>query len=250
MNINSDVAFSVIAAQRVEWKKCVVKTDGQPHSALVLRLGSPAKLTVDGGKTIVSKPNEVTYMPSNTPYTAEYPEDGYLMFIHFTETTPFFSEAQNFVPAHYDEIYTLFSKIQSVCNLKRENYKIEAASLLLRIIVYLLKYCHSTSSNSRFQDAVKIMQEEYTDPKLTVSAVCQRAGISDSTLRKLFKEEFGMSPIRYLNEQRIDHAQRLLCANYCTVETAAVKSGFSDYRYFSRVVKKLRGCTPSMLRKI
>lgn len=246
---NNEISFSVISAQHIIWKKCKVNTIGRPYSALVLRLYSPAKLCF-GDKTLISNPMEITYMPSNVSYSAEYANDGEMIFIHFTEATPFFENVQNFTPPHFDDIYSLFSKIVSICNAKKQNYKIEAASILLQIIVYLLKLKSDTVTNKNFEKAIKILKEDYTNPGLTISDVCRRANISNSYLRKLFNKEFGISPIRYLNELRVDHAQKLLYSNYCSVENAAVKSGFSDYRYFSRVTKKIRGCTPSMLRNI
>lgn len=247
MNFREEVSFSVLSAQHIPWKKCSVKTDGRPYSALVLRLGSDAKLCI-GDKILLSNSNDITYMPANTPYSATYSDDGEMIFIHFTESVPFFSSVQNFTLHHFEHIYSLFSKLVSLYCAKSQNYKIESASVFLQIIAYLSSLKSSASTNASFEKAISIFKEEYKNSALTVTSVCQRANISSSHLRKLFGEEFGMSPIRYLNELRIDHAQKMLYTNYCTVEKAAYESGFSDYRYFSRVTKKLRGCTPSMLR--
>lgn len=247
MNFREEVSFSVLSAQHIPWKKCSVKTDGRPYSALVLRLGSDAKLCI-GDKILLSNSNDITYMPANTPYSATYSDDGEMIFIHFTESVPFFSDVQNFSTPHLEHIYSLFSKLVSVYGAKRQNYKIESASVFLQIIAYLSTLKSSMVTNTSFEKAINILKDEYTNSSLTIAEVCQRANISSSYLRKLFNEEFGMSPIRYLNELRIDHAQKMLYTSYCTVEKAAWESGFSDYRYFSRVTKKLRGCTPSMLR--
>lgn len=249
MNRIEDVGFSVITAQHRIWRKCHKETDGVPYSALVLRLNSPVMLYLNE-TTFVSKPNDILYMPSNTSYCADYPNDGEMIFIHFTESVPFFNGIQNFSPIHFEEIYSLFLKITSVCTLKQQNYKIEAAALLLQIIVYLSKLRNESSESDKFEKAINIFKNEYTDSTLNISDVCKRADISSSYFRKKFSEEYGIAPIRYLNELRIDHAQKLLLSSHCSIEKAALKSGFSDYRYFSRVTKKMRGITPSMLRNI
>lgn len=249
MNRTEDVCFSVITAQHRIWKKRHTETVGKPYSSLAIRLYSPAIIHTQK-TTLISQPNDILYMPSNTAYTADYPNDGEMLFIHFTESIPFFSEIQNFSPVHFEGIYSLFLKISSICSLKKQNYKIEAASVLLQIIVYLSKLKNETFESNKFEKAVSIFRNEYTNPNLTVSDICKRANISGSYLRKRFSEEYGITPIRYLNELRIDHAQKLLISNYCSIENAALKSGFSDYRYFSRITKKLRGITPSMLRNI
>ena len=247
MNKTEDVCFSVITAQHRTWKKCHTKTEGRPYSALVLRMKSSATLHLQQ-TTLVSKPNDILYTPANTAYTADYPNDGEIIFIHFTDNIPFFSGIQNFSPVHFEEFYSLFLKISSICTLKKQNYKIEAASVLLQIVVYLSKLKNETFESNKFEKAIRILRNEYTDHNLKISDICKRADISSSYLRKRFSEEYGIAPIRYLNELRIDHAQKLLISSHCSTENAALKSGFSDYRYFARVTKKLRGITPSMLR--
>ncbi|MBR5506569.1 MAG: helix-turn-helix transcriptional regulator [Clostridia bacterium] len=246
---SEDFSFSVLSAQHIKWNKKSVRTEGRPYSALVLRLYSGVKLKCDN-RIIRSNPMDITYMPSDMSYSADYDADGEMIYIHFTERTPFFPNVSNFTPTHFDDIYTLFKKIASICTAKRENYKLESASVLMQIIVYLTRLKSDSQTISGFEKAVRIIKDEYTNPTLTIGDVSRRADLSDSYLRKLFNDRFGMSPVRYLNELRIDHAQKMLYSNYCTVENAAIKSGFSDYRYFSRVSKKLRGCSPSMLRNI
>ena len=69
--------------------------------------------------------------------------------------------------------------------------------------------------------------------------------MSDTYFRKLFKEEFGMSPKQYVIRHRIQHAASLIIAGYYTLEEIAEHCGYNDYKHFSVEFKKLTGVSPS-----
>lgn len=66
-------------------------------------------------------------------------------------------------------------------------------------------------------------------------------------LRKLFKNEVGMTPHNYLISLRMQMAEKLLCSP-CDIEQnvsqIAYVCGFAEPLYFSRVFKKNFGCSP------
>lgn len=82
-------------------------------------------------------------------------------------------------------------------------------------------------------------REEITLPFLT--GMC---GVSAAQLSKKFKIAYHMSPIQYLIRYRIDMACALLLRSNEKVEDIAVKVGFHDPNYFTRMFKQLMGMTP------
>lgn len=60
----------------------------------------------------------------------------------------------------------------------------------------------------------------------------------------LFKQEVGISPSRYLMEQKIKEAKRLLRFPGNTVTYVATVLGFSDSSHFSKTFHKLTGISP------
>jgi len=96
--------------------------------------------------------------------------------------------------------------------------------------------------------AVALLEKEYRDPDVTISRICHEAFISESTFRRLFTQQFGKSPIRYLSELRLHLAEELLLSTDMTVEQISMATGFRDPKYFCRFVKHHRGCTPTELR--
>ena len=54
----------------------------------------------------------------------------------------------------------------------------------------------------------------------------------------------GMSPMHYLNYQRIEKAKDFLLSNSMTISNISRLVGFDDPLYFSRVFKKYTGASP------
>lgn len=69
------------------------------------------------------------------------------------------------------------------------------------------------------------------------------------TLMRQFKNEYGMTVIRYCAEKRIAEAKRLLAVTNMTVRTIAEHLGFSDAYVFSRAFKRSVGVSPVYYRR-
>ena len=80
--------------------------------------------------------------------------------------------------------------------------------------------------------------------------VAEDAHVSEDYLTRVFKKELGLSPWDYLNRYRIWLACSLLKNTGMTVSDVSVATGFLDQAYFCRVFKKIRGFSPSRMRKV
>ena len=68
--------------------------------------------------------------------------------------------------------------------------------------------------------------------------------LSQSSFSHMFKDRMGMSPMHYLNYQRIEKAKDFLLSNSMTISNISRLVGFDDPLYFSRVFKKYTGASP------
>lgn len=68
--------------------------------------------------------------------------------------------------------------------------------------------------------------------------------------RKLYKDLYGISPIRAIMNLRIDKAKALLDSGYFSVKKIAGKCGFENEKYFSTLFKRETGFTPAQYRKL
>jgi len=73
--------------------------------------------------------------------------------------------------------------------------------------------------------------------------------VSENHLSRIFRRELGISPWDYLNRYRIKQAKELLTNTQDSITSVALRVGFNDPAYFSRVFRKQVGQSPSTFRK-
>lgn len=103
------------------------------------------------------------------------------------------------------------------------------------------------SSNERqlLQTVSDYLRDHLTDPELKPEYLTSLTGISDTYFRKLFKKQFGKPPTAYIISQRISIAKRLLeSGEEATVSAVALRCGYKDPLYFSRLFKNQVGLSP------
>lgn len=84
---------------------------------------------------------------------------------------------------------------------------------------------------------------------LTVSELAGVAGLSEKYFQQKFKESTGKTPHRYVIEQRVEQARRLLEASELSVSAIASQCGFADVSHLSLQFRLLHGVTPCKYRR-
>lgn len=74
------------------------------------------------------------------------------------------------------------------------------------------------------------------------------AKVNKTTLIGIFKEAYGTTPIRYINNLRLCKAKELLLNSGLSVSEIADLVGFQSIHYFSRFFKNKENCTPMEFR--
>lgn len=82
---------------------------------------------------------------------------------------------------------------------------------------------------------------------VTIAQMARELGYHRTYMTKLFQRERGISPVRYLQERRMERA-KLLLGEPLTVEEVASAVGYNDPLYFSKSFRKWVGCTPTEYR--
>ena len=96
--------------------------------------------------------------------------------------------------------------------------------------------------------AMVYIHDHYAE-SITRSDIAQSISISEDYLTFCFRQEFGKTPVSYLQHYRINQAKILLRDTERTITDIAHDVGFSDPGYFSRVFQHLSGMTPNQFRK-
>lgn len=92
------------------------------------------------------------------------------------------------------------------------------------------------------------MEQELSSPDLSVESLARRVRITPVHLRKLFREETGQSPRRFLISLRLRRAAGLLQQSTASIKEVAASCGFACDHYFHLSFRRQFSCTPSQYR--
>ena len=97
---------------------------------------------------------------------------------------------------------------------------------------------------------VESFLDEHYKEKLSLESVASHFFIDKHYLARLFKEQYGVTLVTYLQQVRITHAKRMLRFTDKSIEEIGLECGIGELNYFSRVFKKLEGVSPSEFRRV
>ena len=93
------------------------------------------------------------------------------------------------------------------------------------------------------------LMEEYLHKGWATSKLVQFVNISPSRLHRLFKDETGLPPARYLHLLRMERAKEILETSCLSVKEVMTLVGVTDESHFVRDFKKSYGLTPAKYRE-
>lgn len=102
--------------------------------------------------------------------------------------------------------------------------------------------------DDRVTQAVDFLRDHMTR-SITIDELAKAVHLSPSRLSHLFREQVGLTPIQYLETQRIDRACQLLEQTSLTIGQIAEKVGYDSPFYFSLRFKKYTGQNPRAYRQ-
>ena len=104
-----------------------------------------------------------------------------------------------------------------------------------------------TDADPIVQAACDFMATHYSE-KILLRQIADHVGYDVSWFAKRFRERLGVTPGSYLQSFRVEKAKELLSAQQADITDTALRTGFPDSQYFSRVFRKFVGLSPSAYR--
>lgn len=102
-----------------------------------------------------------------------------------------------------------------------------------------------TASKSKIKASAEYLEKNYQRPNLSIAEVASKFFMSEVHFRKLFKQEYGISPRKYLIRLRMQNAALMISVGLYTLQEVASMSGYTDYKYFCSEFKNYIGVSPS-----
>lgn len=138
---------------------------------------------------------------------------------------------------YYSEYIASLSTVTSVRN--------EVENLFIKATLYIsqLHNCAKSSSHQAVNEAIKYIEENYTD-KITLTEAADKVFLNASYLSLQFKKETGMNFVDYIKKVRIEKAMELLKRIDLKAYEICNCVGYQDYKYFTEVFKDFTGLSP------
>ena len=91
--------------------------------------------------------------------------------------------------------------------------------------------------------------QEHLAEAISLSVLADQFHLSAQYISQLFKSEIGVNFLAYLTNIRMEQAKKLLLTTPLSIAEVSERSGYADYRMFTKVFKKTEGVTPSQYRR-
>lgn len=199
--------------------------------------------------SFTAKSGDIIFLPKHSLYDAIFPNETYDYLIDFD--------------SEYEEvsIKNPFVFLQNATVETKEHFSLiteksihgDCGKLWLNAAFYLM-LDNITSScqaqNIKSQTVEKAKELLKSEENFSFEEIARMCNISESGLRKKFKEKTGVSPAAFKLNFKIDNAKYLLESTNMTNSQIADYLQFYDTAHFNRVFKKTTGLTPKEFSKL
>ncbi|WP_316817648.1 AraC family transcriptional regulator [Pedobacter nyackensis] len=150
------------------------------------------------------------------------------------------------IKKYLEEIFLVHSKEEPVL-IKKARIYLMAQTFMLKLIDAMESERHDTD-NERLHKVLTYIDKNILD-KISISALANEINLSESRFKNLFKELTGFTPGDYMQRKKIEIAlEKIKSDPNISLTNLAYELNFSSPQYFSTVIKKYIGTTPSSIK--
>ncbi len=248
MFLDGSKGIRIISALELSWTNNKRYAKPRPFHALSFRVYGDTEFE-HNGKTHHVSSGDVAFVPKDYGYTQTHKGE-HLYVVHFEMDDDSNEDFFSITPRDTIGTQKLFEKIHKIWDEKQIGYQFAATSVFYKLLEELQKDVLTEgilSSSAKMKKVLDYINANYSDPSLSVAQLAEMYGTSDTYFRQEFKKLFDDTPLNYINNIRLTYAEELLHTGYYSVSEVAYKTGFSDPKYFSRFVRKVKNVPPSKL---
>ena len=151
-------------------------------------------------------------------------------------------------PDFPDKYVQLFNNIQTTFWSTAFGSRLKSRMLIYDLLRNLYREQYMPSNMSKYysglEPAIKYINEKYTSENLSIGYLAELCGITTTHFARAFKAIYGTTPVKYINNLRIEKAVALLTHTSLSIAEISEQTGFSDASYFSKAFKKIHGVSP------
>lgn len=194
---------------------------------------------------------DVFFCLPSTPYFLQSVKDFRYAYVGYlgeraNETVHNFSiNVKNCVFHNLEKLSTIWLESvkfpDDICHLAAEGVLLYTLSAIAARLSKFRNEKHSPSAAALIK---KQIDEDFSNPNLSLQSLCSSLSYSPKYISKLFKASYRISFKEYLNSIRINNACALISKGFSSVKEIAFLCGFNDPLYFSKVFKQKTSQAP------
>lgn len=135
------------------------------------------------------------------------------------------------------------------------SFRLKLLNNLYSIFILLMEEIEESEDDGYSDESLLLSVTDYIQKNLgnndlSVEEIAKRQGLSQSTLYRLFSDNLGTSPMKYIINLRMKRASHLLRTTKMSVSDISYEVGFSNPLYFSKYFKKFFKISPKQFVKV
>ena len=177
------------------------------------------------------------------------------LFIHFPLGYPFDTISPDIfqfnLQASQESLITSITDQLMEGQLKfNQTGSLELYALLFSVLSQLPSHVWKNRNlDSRIISGIRHMERYIREVEISNATLATKGGMSVNAYARLFKDQTGFSPRKYLSRMRVEKACNLLHHSELSIEQIAAACGFADRYYFTRVFTQTMLISPGVYRK-
>lgn len=246
VNINNIVCLS--QCWKTPHRSFSYLTSPRPDNGLIFITGGEAEYSLLDNTKIKVHPSDVLYLPKGSYYLVEFTEEPTTaMLVNFMIYNSHGEEvalSESIIKIATDTTGKLNSLFSELCEVyPKSSNKLAIKSKCFELI-------NAVSMHNSVQDKISAIIPAITyinnhlNSDLRVPQLAHLCAMSESTFRREFANFTGISPKKYINEEKIKKAKQMLLSSEFSINEICSVLGFYDNAHFSRVFKEITGKTP------
>ncbi|MCK4747773.1 MAG: helix-turn-helix transcriptional regulator, partial [Bacteroidales bacterium] len=230
----------------------------EPDKLILIPPNTPFASDIDGTDTEINQPYSLKGgRVESRKMETEMVDDGIVLhlFIHFTLGYPFDTITPDiFVFDITGEQRKLIHSITDQLIEGRVKFEQAGSLELYSLLFSLLQQIPAEAWRKRILDfrvidGIRHMEKNIHMINIQNSSLAEMGGMSVNAYARLFKEQTGYSPRKYLLRMRIEKSCNMLHHSDLSIEQIASSCGFSDRYYFTRIFTRTMKIPPGVYRR-
>lgn len=211
-----------------------------------------------GEKVSQMKPGDLSFTRAGSSIKVDHTTDQACWWMSFTlEDSPNWEELKkqgDFVVS-FEHSSMMFSLLRQMLdsyksrNVRSMSASLDESEMLLRLLRRLID--RHGDEKQRLNVLRDLVSEIGNSPELDwdQTQMAKKVFVSPRTLSRLFRNEYGCSPLMMVTQQRLNRAMGLLVNTDQSMAEVANQSGYENVTSFSRTFSKHIGTTPGRFRR-